>query len=326
MRKYLFARLLALCVAIALSCACHDETGLGAKVIPTTVKLKVSVPVSETKLTGTITENAIDNYQVYVFSENGVLETYVNQSDSDIVLSCTAGDKTIAVLANAPVVNDITTFSELSSKTTMLTDNDTGCFVMSGKQQVTLSGDKEVSVAVSRLVAKVRLSELNVSFEAPQYQSAGFKVSAVYLINVPADVSYFSGASPVGWYNKQKYISSDSNVLTYDDMRSVMVTSDNPYSSVNTFYCYPNPVTQDSFDPTWTERHTRLVVEASIGIVKYYYPVTLPALESNKIYDVRLAITRPGVSGPDMEVEKYAADFSISVMDWETGASVSKEI
>ena len=329
MKTDLFFRMFVVCVLIVASWACQDVSGLDDVNETQTlskVKLTVVVPVPETKLTANGDEGRIVNYQVYIFDEAGVLESYVNQASSDIVLDCTAGTKTVAVLANAPAIKDVTTLSALTARTSSLADNGSGALVMAGQQAVTVSADKEVTVSVSRLVAKVRLSELQVSFEAPQYQNMAFKVSAVYLINVPAVTKYFSAYTPTIWYNKQKYVAADANALIYDDMKSVAVTSASPYKTTNTFYCYPNPSDQDTFSATWSARHTRLVVEAYLGSTLYYYPVTLPELEKNKVYDVKLTVTRPGTSTPDDEVDKYAADFTISVKAWETGASVSEEI
>ena len=326
MKTDLFFRLFAFGIAMAVPSACNEKVESYTDVEDDRIKLKVVVPVKETKLTGASDEARINNYQVYVFDDGGVLESYTNQASSEIVLDCTAGAKTVAVLTNAPSMNDVTTLSVLASKVSLLSDNSGGSFVMAGQQAVTVSADKEVTVTVSRLVAKVKLSSLQVEFEAPQYRALPFKVAAVYLINVPAETKYFSGISPSVWYNKQKYVSTDANALIYDDMKNTAVGASSPYSSVNTFYCYPNPSTQDSFSTTWSARHTRLVVEAYLGTAKYYYPVTLPALEKNRIYDVKLTITMPGTSTPDEEVDKYAADFSITVKSWDTGASVVEEI
>ena len=326
MKTNLFFRLLALFLVFAATYACQEKIAMTENVDGTKVKLKVVVPVEETRVTSSNDESKISNYQVYVFDDQGVLESYVNQTGSDIVLDCIAGNKTVAVLANAPVLNDVATWDALAAKTSLLSHNSVGAFVMAGQQSVSLTSDKEVSISVSRLVSKIRLSSLQLSFEAPQYQSATFKVASVYLINVPAETRYFSNTVPTTWYNKQKYLSTDANTLIYDDMKSVTVTSSSPYSTTNTFYCYPNPSDQDSFSQTWSARHTRLVVEAYLGNNKYFYPVTLPKLEKNKIYDVKLTITRPGTSVPDDEVDKYAADFTISVKAWETGSTVTEEI
>ena len=326
MKTDLLFRLFALCVAMVASSACNEKMEPSSEMSDSKVKLRVLVPVTETKLTTGVDESKINNYQVYVFDAGGALESYANQTSADIVLDCTAGNKTVSVLTNAPTINDVTTLSALSSRTSLLSDNSGGSFVMAGQQSVAISADKEITVTVARLVSKVKLSSLQVAFDAPQHRNMSFKIASVYLINVPAETRYFSGISPSVWYNKQKYVSTDANALIYDDMKSVAVSASSPYSASNTFYCYPNPSTQDSFNTTWSARHTRLVVEAYLGTTKYYYPVTLPVLEQNKVYDVKLTITRPGASVPDDEVDKYAADFTISVKSWETGASVTEEI
>ena len=329
MKTDLFVKMFAVCILMMTSWACQDVSDLDDRnevQTPSKVKLTVVVPVHETKLTSNGDEGHISNYQVYIFDDGGVLESYVNQASSDIVLDCTAGTKTVAVLANAPAIRDVTSLSVLTAKTSSLADTGSGALIMAGQQAVTVSADKEVTVSVSRLVAKIRLSELQVSFEAPQYQNMAFKVSAVYLINVPAVTKYFSAHTPTIWYNKQKYVSADANALIYDDMKSVAVTSFSPYKTTNTFYCYPNPAEQDTFSTTWSARHTRLGVEAYLGSTTYYYPVTLPEPERSEGEDVKLTVTRPGTSTPDDEVDKYSADFTISVKAWETGASVSEEI
>ena len=326
MKTDLFFRNFVIGLSVMAACSCSGNLEPEPEITQSKVRLTVVVPVTETKLTGGADEGRINNYQVYIFDNGGVLESYANQSSPDIELDCAAGNKTIAVLTNAPAINDVTTLSALSSKTSLLSDNNGSSFIMAGQQSVAVSADKEVTVTVSRLVSKIKLSSLQVAFEAPQYRSMSFKVAAVYLINVPADTRYFSNISPSVWYNKQKYMSSDANTLIYDDMKSTAVSTSSPYSTVNTLYCYPNPTSQDSFSQTWSARHTRLVVEAYLGSTKYYYPVTLPELEKNKVYDVKLTITRPGTSNPDDEVDKYAADFSITVKAWETGASVTEEI
>ena len=326
MKTDLFFRSFIICVSMMMICACHGGIEPVEDSPQSKVKLKVVVPVAETKLTDAPDESRIDNYQVYIFGSDGVLESYVNQESSDIVLDCIAGAKSIVVLANAPAMTDVTTVSSLSAKTSLLSDNHDGTFVMSGQHTTVITEDTEITVTVSRIVSKIILSELKVDFLAPQYQNSDFKVSSVYLINVPAEAGYLSVKTPGVWYNKQEYVSADANALIRDAVGSVPVSESSLYPVTNTFYCYPNPTDQDSFDMTWSARHTRLVVEASLGTNILYYPVTLPKLESNKIYDVSLTITRPGASKPDAEVDKYAADFSITVKDWETGASVIEEI
>ena len=307
--------------------ACSEKAGLEEAMSSDMVALEISVPIAHTKVTAAADETSISNYQVFVYDASDHLEAYVNQNSSSISLECTVGTKTVVVLCNAPAIEEVTTLSDMMKLKSSLSDNEIGSFVMSGRvSSVITTSSTGVTVPVSRLVSKVRLSKLETEFEIPQYQSMPFKVSSVYLINVPADKYYITTGSVTEWYNKTKYDSSDENSLLFDNMGDLLVTSSASYDKKNTFYCYPNPESNDNFSSTWSPRHTRLVVEALLGDTRYYYPVTLPEIESNKIYDVNLKITRPGSSLPDIEVDKFAVGFTVQVKDWEIGASVSEEI
>lgn len=325
MKKNVFSALCAIFGVVFTSCT--EKTGLKEGAAADIVTIEVSVPIEQTKVTAVADETSISNYQVFVYDASGHLEAYVNQNSSAISLECTVGAKTVVVLCNAPSVDGVTSLSDMLKLKSSLSDNGPGSFVMSGRiSSVITTSSTGVTVPVTRLVSKVRLSKLETEFEIPQYQSMPFKVSSVYLINVPADRFYIASGSVSEWYNKTKYDSSDENSLLFDNMGDLLVTSSAPYGKRNTFYCYPNPESNDNFSSTWSPRHTRLVVEALLGENRYYYPVTLPEIESNKIYDVNLKITRPGSSLPDIEVDKFAIGFSVQVKDWETGASVSEEI
>lgn len=327
MKKNLIKAVSAVCLGVTIVTGCSEKVDQVSDPSMEKVSIDVNIPTDETKLTGSVNDTKITNFQVFVYDASGRLETYVSSSTSDISIECTLGDKTVAVLANAPQISSGTTYSALLACRSSLKDNSDGSFVMAGETAVTVTPTTtSVSITVSRIVSKVRLAKFETAFEMPQYQSLPFKVSAVYLINVPADRGYLSGGTATEWYNKFKYVASDDCDLIYDDMNEVVVSTSSPYSTTNTFYCYPNPQSQDSFSTTWSARRTRLVVEAFLGDEKYYYPVTLPVLESNKIYDVKLTVKRPGSSTPDSEVEKYIAGLSIAVRDWGNGSTILEEI
>lgn len=291
-------------------------------------RLEISVPVTGTKVVSGIDETAVTNYQIFLFNDQEVLEAYVNTSSSEISVECTMGSKTVVALVNAPAVSDVSTLASLMSRKSKLSDNSADSFVMEGKVGVDIdtTEDVEVSVPVSRKVSKVELKNLVTEFELPQYREMEFKVTSVYLINVPAEMTYFNEGAPTLWFNCSEYVETDDNTLLYDDMDDLLVSDSSPYSVRNTFYSYPNLTEADSFDSSWSPRKTRLVVETTLGGEKYYYPVTIPSLEQNKRYEVNLTVTRPGSYDPDVIVDKFAGIFTIQVKDWEIGASVSEEI
>lgn len=292
------------------------------------VTLKVSVQNPDTKVLSGADETGIKSYQVFLFNENGVVEDYVNQASSDITLDCTTGDKTVIVLANAPDLGDVVDMEMLSTKTSLLSDNAPDALVMEGRQNVKIlsSDGAYISVAVARKVARVELASLKLAIDMPQYNSLPFKVQSVYLINVPAEMPYFNYLESSLWYNKSGYVQEDYNDLIYDDMEDFEITAETPYTAQNVFYCYPNKIPQDSFEAEWCPRNTRLVVEATLGDEKYYYPVKLPKLEHNMRYEVNLVITRPGLPTPDSNFKKFDADFNITVSEWIQGSKISQEI
>ena len=325
MMKNFISAISVLCVGMTMLSSCQEQ--ITAEVEPEKVTVQISVPTADTKITGSVNESSISNYQVFIYNDEGLLEAYVQKTTPDISLECTAGSKTVAVLVNAPAITDGMTLDSLIDRTSLLSDNSAGAFVMSGMVTKTINkSTTSISVQVTRLVARVKLSKLDVAFEMPQYQRQEFKVTSVYLINVPADRRYFHPNEPSLWYHKTEYTSSNGCTLIYDNMSGVAVSETAPYTAQNTFYCYPNPSSDDSFSSTWSPRHTRLVVEGTLDGTVYFYPVTLPQISSNMTYDVQLKITRPGATGPDAEVDKFAAGVTVTVKDWETGATVVEEI
>lgn len=325
-RIFEYAASAAVCVAAALT-GCQKNV-VDEQSSAEMVTLEVSIPIEETKAVSGIDESMIKSCQVFVFNDNDVLEAYVNGSSSKVDVDCTMGTKTVAVLVNAPAMTDVKVIDDLMNKRSSLSDNAADAFVMEGMRPLEIESAENVKVEVSvtRKVAKVKLVEVVSAFELEQYVKTPFKISSVYLINVPADNSYFMNSAPQVWFNKLGYVSSDDNTLIYDDMKNYLVDPAGKYSGGNTFFCYPNPASSDSFDYQWSPRNTRLVVEALLGDQKYYYPVTLPKLEQNKSYEVRLTVTRPGSYEPDTIVDKFAAEFSLTVEDWVSGGSVSEEI
>ena len=290
--------------------------------------ITVSIPVEETKLVTAGEETAVQNYQVFLFKEDGSLEDYASTTTANITLDCTIGSKNVVALVNAPSFADVMDYGTLSEKMSYLSDNSADAFVMSGSLPLEVRSRDVVTIKlpVSRKVARVELSELKVEIDIPQYSKETFKVSSVYLINVAADLPYFYTADPNLWYNKGGYDPEDDNALIYDDMGDFVVTEQTPYTTKNTFYCYPNKVNADSFASEWCPRNTRLVVQAVLGDRTYYYPVTLPKLDANKTYQVYLTITRPGTDSPDVQFDKFDAPFEVTIKDWVRGATVTQEI
>ena len=320
----------AACAAIscaAVFSACQKEVG-DSLTSEEKVTLNVTIPLPDTKALAGINETSISNYQAFLFKEDGTIEDYASQSSPDISLDCTIGKKTVVVVANAPSLGDVMDYETLLTRTSRLADNALDAFIMEGKTGVTILSKQDVSVEVTliRKVARIKLVSLQLAIDMPQYNSKPFKVSSVYLINVPSEMPYFANDETLSWSNKFEYVPEDDNSLLYDDMEDFEITPDTPYTFQNAFYCYANNTSEDTFDTEWAPRKTRLVVEATLGDERYYYPVTLPTLGNNRTYDVTLVITRPGAKTPDSKVDKFAMGVECVVKDWDRGSTILQEI
>ena len=70
----------------------------------------------------------------------------------------------------------------------------------------------------------------------------------------------------------------------------------------------------------------RLVLEAVLGGVQYYYPISLPELKQNTRYHVTLNIVRPGATSPEQDMDKYAVSFKINVEEWKGPENITETI
>ena len=320
--KLLFTAFMA--VAVMTGC-CKDYMELD---IPEgkTVNLEVRLPSQQTRAVGTDEENKINDLQVFVFDHNGMLEAYDRADGSSLSLSCSSGVKEVVALVNAGPLSDVVSLVDLEGRRSGLADNSPGSFVMEGRATPTLRASSTVVVPVSRLAARVALTEVAVDFELAQHNSQTFQIKAVYLLNVAGDRTYLTATRPDVWYNKMTKDSAAPSI-TGVTLTNAYVTSSTPYNTVHYLYGYPNPTTSDVSGGSWSARFTRLVVEAELGGKLYYYPVTLEGgLKSNTSYDVKLKITRPGSSSPDKPVDSVTASFSVEVQPWNDGISVNETI
>ena len=329
MKRKLF---IAAVAAVALA-ACEEKINEQTVSADEMVELKISVPVAATKVSEKNepgTPDAVNSLQVFLFNEDGDLEASDVQRNSSLVLPCVPGQKKVVALVNAPELTDVTSYSQLTSKASKLTDNTLDSMVMEGEVEVEVTKNVSITIPVSRLAAKVMLRQVINNFELLTHQQMDFAINAVYLVNVAGERYYLNDTMPSLWYNKMKneYDAEKGDpAFIYDAMSSpVKVPYNATYTADKYYYCYPNPVTVDTSDETWSERCTRLVVEATLGTETVYYPITLPNVSKNTAYEITLKITRPGSESPDVPVSGHVAEFKIEVQDWITGELIEEVI
>lgn len=317
----------------AVSCS---KTGSPADILAQKIRIVVDVEGSGapgTRVTGvtsnsTSSEAKVNSLQIFVFNGEQ-LDGYGSSSGSlTATASCTAGTRDIWAVVNAPALTSVSSKSQLLATVSNLAAEISN-FQMVGSKSETLQKDGNVKITVDRLAARVVLKGIKNALTNSS-QASSFKVLSVYLTNVAGDVDFGHSSSYTvsKWYNRRGYQSANNlGSFTYDAVNKT-IASGATDSEAHYFYSMPNANAAAVGGP-WTPRAARLVIKAEIAGVVYDYPITLPALESNKSYEISLVtITRLGNpddgnepnSNDDIDEEKpvvgFDQGFEITVNPW----------
>ena len=308
MKKSIFAFAAALAALVA--CNKNDVAPMQPQNQESLVPCELTVGIcgAMTKATAVSADNEakVNNLQVFVFRGDD-LDAYASVDNAqELTLSCTAGDRVVYALVNAPDYSAVPGKAALLAKVSELSANSLTNFEMVGSKSVTLPQSEKVSIDVNRIASRVVLKKITRSFTSEALQALNFKVDAIYLINVAGNTSYDLSAAPAKWYNVAENKDELASLL-YDAPAS-LITNGQSYSTAHTFYAYPTDLATNT---------TRLVIETTLGETKYYYPINLPEMAANKSYEIEeVKITRPGSDNPDEPVSFADATFSINVIDW----------
>lgn len=311
-----------ICAFALLTLASCNEENLDQSLIlqDEPVELTVSLPsvwtkVSEKNSPGT--PNAVNTLQVFVFDDSDNLEAHDMADAESIVLSCRPGSKKVVTLVNAPELTDVRTYTQLAETRSLLTDNTIDSMVMVGEKDIELSATSSITVPVSRLASKIVLRQVVNNFKFKSDQEAAFTITGIYLLNVVGEKGYLSESQPELWYNRMELDTEDAPAFTYEQLsNNITIPYNGTYTADKYYYCYPNTTKSDSSGKNWSERYTRLVVEATLDGEVMYYPVSLPEVLPNSAYEITLRVTRHGSPDPDVPVSGVAAEFTIDVQDW----------
>ena len=271
-------------------------------------ELTVGICGAMTRYTGITEDNEakVNNLQIFVFRGDD-LDAYASVDNSkELTLSCTAGERVVYALVNAPDYSAVSGKAALLSKVSELSANSLSNFEMVGSKSVTLPQATTVDIDVSRIASRVVLKKITRNFTSTALQALDFTVDAIYLVNVAGNTSYDLTAAPAAWYNMAENKGEFASLL-YDAPASAIANGQS-YSTAHTFYGYPNDLSVNT---------TRLVIETTLGSSKYFYPINLPAMEANKSYEIAdVVLTRPGSGNANEPVSFSDASFSINVLDW----------
>ena len=289
------------------------------------------VPSAKASATPGAWESTVSSVRLFVFDAQGSLEASptVNLSTLEATASVLAGTKTVWAVANAPDLGS-PTLSGLGAKVSALSDNASG-LVMTARTSVTVTDKCDVDLTLERLVDKVTLRSVTRNFtgDAAAYAASPMTITAAYLSNVAASSYYWDILGPADvttWYNKLGVHAPAGSIegFLYQNIGASIAQGATWPATVSDanekiFYCYPYAGTFSSAGGTWDYKHpTRLVLQCDLAGTTTYYPVTLPKMERNKVYQVSVTLGSTGFTDPE---GGESSDPSIDVdVDIEVGA------
>ena len=308
MKKSIFAFAAALAALVA--CNKNEATPMQPQNQESLVPCELTVGIcgAMTKATGVTTDNEakVNKLQIFVFRGDD-LDAYASvENAKELTLSCTAGEREVYALVNAPDYSSVPGKAALLAKVSELSANTLTNFEMVGSKSVTLPQTGTVSIDVNRIASRVVLKKITRNFTSAALQALDFTVDAIYLVNVAGNTSYDLTAAPSTWYNVAENKGELASLLA--DTPAAPIAQGQAYDTDHTFYAYPNDLAVNA---------TRIVIETTLGTSKYYYPINLPEMAANKSYEIEeVVLTRPGSDNPDEPVSFADATFSINVIDW----------
>ena len=346
--KSVFAAMLA-CVVVfsAFSCEKSEDVTTGSEIgIPEGEgKLIVSIATKKEVMTkASADENGVNLLELFVFRNEGTgagdLDAYKKLEGSDAVsledveIRSTTGKKLVFAVLNSHGTDwtGVKTYAEFQKKLVCLQSEKPGDFAMVGSAEATLQLTTDVSIEVSRLVAKVQLSSIKCDFTGTPYEGATLTDVKAYMINVSACKSFALNANPSTPHvlNSKGYAGADLAGCTDASILYTEVGNSVGASALNVghnFYCYENVIAQE----TDTERFTRLVIEGRLNGHRYYYPISInregfgytsendhKGVKRNTAYSIDVTICRPGSTDPDGILEFGDMSATVTIKDWTT--------
>ena len=273
-------------------------------------------------------ENRINSVQVLVFDSAGATEAFTKGAGGEFTVGVAAGQKTVWAVVNcAEDLSGVRSASELSGRAVDLRANSPSSLVMAGSRSAGISSaSHDVTVDVSHLVSKVVVRKITREFSVSSLAALPMKIRGVYLVNVVGNSSLGGDAAPAIWYNKLGHEDPALDALLYDGI-SATLSSGASYTTVHTFYPFPNPSTSTSTAATWSARKTMLVIDTELDGEDNYYPVFINSLERNKIYEfTSITITKRGSTDPYTPVSTEDVSITVKVTDFITGATYTETI
>ena len=312
-------RIVIICAVLLMSVSCHKPEDDGD-----VMRQIVFSAAPGTKATAGISETAISHWAVMLFDMENPLAWYYAVSDSGADIICEARNKRpYRAYAIANYAKDglgafdpslIQSEDDLLNTVSALNGNSTEALTMFGSVLLYQFPSGRTSIGIYRLCSKVSIMKITLDVTDVVYSDKQFILNALYLTNVYCRSTLSQDdlllyGSDESWYNAMGWHGSGSidalDALLGDRGISASIPDGGSYNVMHSFYAYPNATTagEDSRDATWNPRCTRLVIEATFGNKRYYYPITIPEMKRNHNYTVTEAVIHgPGSLDPEQDI------------------------
>lgn len=310
MKASILRPLLLLAALLPILSACSRDDGLAI------LSISAGGPPATRSGASAIDCDSVSDLTVFVFRSDGTLENNGRSSGNSLSLALSRENgKRLYLIANGPDgIETCTDEAQLTALCTLLSDQQSGAFTMAWTQTLDVAGDASLDVEIPRIAAQVRLERITNRSLLP------LKLHAAYLTNVPvAQAPLFTPGdyTPSTWANCLSHSDSAYDGWLFDDLGGTVLAPGESLEGVHLFYSLPNPLGTDRFGGPWSPRLTRLVIEAEMEGVRYYYPFTFDNLLANHRYTlVNLNITRPGSNDPDVPVDPRDVTLRVDLLGW----------
>ena len=277
-------------------------------------------------------DNNINTLEIFVFrvnegaADDGLMDGYKKFTAQDLknlstlTVKTTTGKKMVYAVANSHKADwsDGITRNEFEQQMAYLQNDDVRNFIMFAGKEVTIHLESTISMALTRMVSRVKLNSLKVSFAGTPNEGVPLENVKAYLTNVQAQKLLLDGSGTnLKVLNSKKYVAEDMTGfamqgMLYDELAESI--SETTHSTPHYFYCYENNLSEE----TDTDRFTKLVIEGTLNGITYYYPVPIKDLKRNSCYSIDVRIYRPGSLDPETAVEVGALDMRLNIQSWNT--------
>ena len=259
---------------------------------------------------------------------SGALDTYQHidsPGDGAVLINSSTGRKRAVFVANAPVsmfsYSDVVSYDSMAEVLTDLCDENPSAPVMSAVVELETPANRIPTVVLQPVMSCISVEHVSVDFYDRMYPDAVLEDIRLYLTNAASlcPVNSFSPGRLRGVMNVGGLDSLSVGRMKHPE---ILLIKGNLgiYSRARVLnarlYCYPRDCSADASD--FGPGPTRLVLDALIGGVRYYYPIDIAdgKIERGFRYIYRISITRTGSLSPEIPCSPEAVSFTVEKSDW----------